>query len=250
MYEGLKGRAWPMHGPGAMLPFLCVFAVAWQADAAIAVAAHKVAKDLTGAESTTLAAPGYESKAGNMIAVWVVTYSGAQPVGLVTDSAGDTYKPATLRTGTWNGQWFYATNVKGDPFNVVTIHPKTTGRATFTYPGMIVLEYSGVDKTSPPATDAAGPQGSLSGSWISSAFDVSAGELVLLGIVTANGGKYAAGAGFQMQESYFTPSSSKFSFAAFDQIFSAGQSGITAGVTWTGTFQTTAAVVSFKPAGP
>src|SRR5262249_7394584 len=116
----------------AVLSVLGFLIPGWQVKAEITLAAHKAAKDLTGAESTALAAPGYESKAGNTIAVWVVTYSGAQPVGLVTDSAGDTFKPATIQAGTWNGQWFYATNVKGDPFNVVTIHPKTSGRATFT----------------------------------------------------------------------------------------------------------------------
>jgi len=178
-----------------------------------------------------------------------VTYSGAEPAGLVTDSAGDTFKPATLRNGTWSGQWFYAANVKGDPFNVVTIHPKTTGRATFKYPGMIVLEYSGVDRAAAPLVDAAGPQGSLIGAWASTAFHASAGELVLVGIVTANGGNYTAAAGFQMQESYFTPASSRFSFAACDRVFAAPQSDITATVSWTGTFQTTGAVVSFKPAG-
>jgi hypothetical protein len=232
----------------AAFTFLGFLVPGWQIHAGITLAAHKVAKDLTGAESTALAAPGYDSKAGNMIAVWVVTYSGAQSVGLVTDSAGDTFQPASAHAGTWNGQWFYATNVKGDPFNVVTIHPKTSGRATFTYPGMIVLEYSGVDKNSPPATDTAGQQGSLNGSWTSNPFNVASGELVLLGIVTANGGKYTPGTDFQMQESYFTPSSSKFSFAAFERIFPAAQSGVTAGVTWTGTYQTTAAVLSFKPA--
>ena len=178
-----------------------------------------------------------------------MTYSGAEPAGLVTDSAGDTFKPATLRNGTWSGQWFYAANVKGDPFNVVTIHPKTTGRATFKYPGMIVLEYSGVDRAAAPLVDAAGPQGSLIGAWASTAFHASAGELVLVGIVTANGGNYTAAAGFQMQESYFTPASSRFSFAACDRVFAAPQSDITATVSWTGTFQTTGAVVSFKPAG-
>src|SRR5262245_28007380 len=104
-----------------------------QAQAAIALVAHKVTKDLTGAENYAVNAPGYESKAGNFIAVCTVTYSGGDPVGLVSDSAGNTYKPATFRRGTWNGQWFFATNVKGDPFNVVTIRPKTTGRATLKY---------------------------------------------------------------------------------------------------------------------
>src|SRR5258706_528923 len=119
-----------------IVAFLGFFAQCWLADAAINLVVHKASKDLTGAESTALAAPGYNSTAGNFIAVWVVTYSGAQPVGVVTDSAGDTFKPATLRNGTWNGQWFYATNVKGDSFNIVTIRPKTAGRATFTYPAM------------------------------------------------------------------------------------------------------------------
>jgi hypothetical protein len=220
-----------------------------QANAAIELAVHKIAKDLTGAESTALAAPGYESKAGNMIAVWTITFSGGQPVGLVTDSAGDTFKPATAHTGAWNGQWFFATNVTGDPFNVVTIHPTTSGRATFTYPGMIVLEYSGVDRSAAPANDAAGPRGSLSG-WTSETVTVSAGDLILVGIVTANGGKYAPGPGLQMQDSYFTPSSSKFSFATFDQIVSAPQPGTAVSVTWTGTYQTTAGVLSFRPANP
>src|SRR5207244_901113 len=146
-------------------------------------------------ESTALASPGYESKAGNFIAVWVVAYSGAEPVGSLTDSAGDAFKPATLRKGTWTGQWFYAANVKGDAFNVITAHPKTTGRATFKYPAMIVLEYEGVDKAAAPVLDAAGEQGSLTGSWKSTPFSAAAGELILLGIVTANGGNYTAGPG-------------------------------------------------------
>ena len=217
------------------------------AQGAIALVSHKSAKDLTGAESTALAAPGYESKAGNMIAVWVITYSGSEPVGLVTDAAGDTFKPATLRNGTWNGQWFYATNVKGDSFNVVTIHPRTTGRATFKYPGMIVLEYSGVDKAAAPSGEFAGQQGSLNGAWTSSPFDIAAGQLVLLGIVTANGGKYTAPDGFIMEESYFTPASNKFSFAAFDQVATAAKPGAALSVKWEGTFQTTGAIVAFKP---
>jgi hypothetical protein len=221
-----------------------------QANAAITLVAHRIAKDLTGAESYAMAAPGYESKAGNFIAVWAVSYSGADPVGPVTDSAGNTYKPAGFCSGTWNGQWFYASNVKGDSFNVVTIRPKTTGRATFKYPGMIVLEYSGVDKAAVPVLDAAGQQGSLNGAWTSAKFNASAGELVLVGIVTANGGNYTPGAEFQMQESYFTPSSRQFSFAVFDRVFAAAQSSVTATVSWTGTFQTTGAVLSFRPAGP
>lgn len=224
--------------------------LALQANAAIILVAHKIAKDLTGAESYAMNAPGYESKAGNFIAVWVVSYSGADPVGSVTDSAGDTFKPAAFRSGTWNGQWFYAANVKGDPFNVITIRPKTTGRATFKYPGVIVLEYSGVDKAAVPVIDAEGPKGSLNGSWTSAPFDASAGELVLVGIVTANGGAHTPPGGFQMQESYFTPSTRQFSFAVFDRVFPAAQTGANATVVWTGTFQTTAAVVSFQPAAP
>jgi hypothetical protein len=219
-----------------------------QTNAAISLVVHKVAKDLTGAESTALLSPGYESRAGNFIAVWIVTYSGAEPAGLLTDSAGDVFKPATLRNGTWNGQWFYAANVKGDGFNIITARPKTTGRATFKYPAMIVLEYEGVDKAAPPVVDAAGEQGSLTGSWTSAAFNAAAGELVLLGIVTANGGNYTAGPGFKLEDSYLTPNSTKFSFAAFDQVLSAAQSGGAASVSWSGTYQTTGAVVSFKPA--
>jgi hypothetical protein len=233
-----------------LLIFIELFILLVQANAAISLAVHKIAKDLTGAESTALAAPGYSSTAGNLIAVWVVTYSGAEPVGIVTDSAGDIFKPAALRNGTWSGQWFYAVNVKGDPFNVVTIHPRTTGRSTFKYPGMVVLEYSGVDKAATPVVDSAGSQGSLNGSWTSTVFNASAGELFLIGIVTANGGNYTVGPGFQMQESYFTPASNKFSFAAFDRVFGSAASDVTASVSWTGTLQTTGALISFKPAVP
>jgi hypothetical protein len=231
--------------------FLAVFAVAIAcvpADAAITLAAHKISKELTGAEITALAAPGYESKTGNLIVVWAVSYTGAQPVGSVTDSAGDTFVPAALQKGTWNGQFFYAKNVKGDPFNVVTAHPALTGRATFFYVGMNVLEYSGVDKNAPLDIDVAGPQGSLNGSWSSPSFKAGAGELVLLGIVTANGGAFTAGAGFKIEDSYLTPTASKFSFAVLDQISPSAQSAATATVTWTGTLQATGAVVSFKAA--
>ena len=234
----------------ALIAVIGLLILCLPAHTAIALAAHKIAKDLTGAESYAMNAPGYESKAGNFIAVWVVSYSGADPAGSVTDSAGDTFKPATFRGGTWNGQWFYAANVKGDAFNVITIRPKTSGRATFKYPGIIVLEYSGVDKTAAPVIDATGPQGSLNGTWTSTPFNASAGELVLAGIVTANGGNYTPSAGFQMQESYFTPSNRQFSFGAFDRVQASSQTGITATISWTGTFQTTAAVVSFKPAVP
>ena len=232
------------------LAMLALFAACRDAHAAIHLEAHKISKDLTGAEMTTLATAGYNSSAGNLIAVWTVSYSGAQPVGSVTDSAGDTFTAATSNKGTWYGQWFYARNVKGDTFNVVTIHPAVTGRATFTYPGMIVLEYSGADPAAPLVSDIAGAQGSLAGTWTSKTFNTSPGELVLLGIVTAYGGAFTAGEGFKIEESYLTPNSTRFSFAALDEIVSAAQTGMTASVSWGGTLQATGAVVSFKPAGP
>jgi len=218
------------------------------ADAAITMVAHKVNKDITGAELTALASGGYDSAAGNLIAVWAVSYGGAQPIGLVTDSAGDTFTAATPRTGAWNGQWFYAKNIKGDSFNVVTVHPAATGRATFKYVGIVVLEYSGVDKISPLDVDTAGPQGSLPG-WTSSSFRVSAGEVVLLGMVTATGSPYTAGSGYTLEDSYITPGNATFSFAAEDQVFPSAQSDIAASITWTGAHQATGAVVSFKAAG-
>jgi hypothetical protein len=217
------------------------------AEGAITLAAHKIAKDITGAEITALATPGYNSTAGNLIAVWAVSFSGGQPTGIVTDSAGDTFMPATLNKGAWHGQWFYAKNVKGDPYNVVTIHPAITGRATFIYVGMNVLEFSGADKASPLVTDTAGTQGSLPGAWTSSPFNAAAGEVALLGIVTGNGGAFTAGPGFKIEDAYLTPTASKFSFAALDQIFTAAQTGATANVTWTGTLQATGGVVTFKP---
>ena len=216
------------------------------ASAAINLVAHKVSKELTGAEITALATAGYNSTAGNFIAVWAVSYSSAQPPGSVTDSAGDTFTPLTLNKGTYWGQWFYAKNVKGDPFNVITIHPALNGRATFIYVGMIVLEYSGVDPNSPIGLETSGTQGSLDGAWSSKPFDAASGDVVLLGIVTANGGAYTGGAGFKIEEAYLTPSSSKFSFAVLDQTVAAKQRGITAGVSWTGTLQVTGGVITLK----
>ena len=216
------------------------------AGAAINLVTHKTAKDITGAEVTALSTTGYNSTAGNLIVVWAVSYSGSQPIGLVTDSAGDTFTPATLQRGTWWGQWFYAKNVKGDPFNVVTIHSATAGRATLIYPAMSVMEFSGADKTAPLVADVAGQQGSLNGTWTSNSFDVAAGQLVLLGIVTANGGAFTAGPGFKIEDSYLTPNSSKFSFASMDQVFASAQTGVTLTVTWTGTLQATGAGISFK----
>ena len=230
------------------LAVVVFFVLCLDADATITLVAHKITKDLTGAEITALATPGYNSTAGNLIVVWAVSYSGAQPVGYVTDSAGDTFVGATLQKGTWYGQFFYAKSVKGDPFNVVTIHPATTGRATFIYPGMNVLEYSGVDQAAPLDLDTAGTQGALAGSWTSGSFNAPAGEMVLLGIVTANGGSYTAGPGFKIEDAYLTPTSSKFSFAALEQVSPNARTGVTASVTWTGTLQATGAVVSFKPA--
>src|SRR5215510_2131732 len=77
---------------------------------AVTPGVHKIAKELTGAEVYSLAANGYNSTAGNLIVVWTVTYSGAQPVGLVRDSAGDVFTPLAQNKGTWYGQWFYARN--------------------------------------------------------------------------------------------------------------------------------------------
>jgi hypothetical protein len=79
---------------------LTVLALCLDANAAISLVAHKINKDLTGAEITALATPGYNSTAGNLIVVWAVSYSGAQPIGTVTDSAGDTFTAATLQKGT------------------------------------------------------------------------------------------------------------------------------------------------------
>jgi hypothetical protein len=222
--------------------------VALDARGAVQLVAHKIAKDLTGAEVTAVSTPGFNSTAGNLILVWAVSYSGSQPVGYVTDSAGDTFAPTTLNKGTWFGQWFYAKNVRGEAFNVVTIHPAMTGRATLTYPGMSVLELSGADKFDPIAANTAGPQGALT-AWTSNPFDVASGGAALLGVVTANGGAFTAGPGFKIEDSYLTPNSGKFSFAALDQLFSAAQAGVTANVAWTGTLQATGAVVVIKPAG-
>lgn len=217
------------------------------AEGAITLAAHKIAKEITGAEITALATNGYTSTAGNTIAVWTVTYSGSQPIGTVTDSAGDEFVAGTQNRGTWYGQWFYAKNAKGDGFNVVTIHPAITGRATMIYPAMIVLEYSGVDKNAPVAAEVLGTNGSLNGAWASKPFDVGAGGAVLLGIVTGNGGAFTAPQGYKIEDQYLTPNSTKFSSAAMDQIFPAAQTGITASVTWTGTLQATGAAIVLKP---
>lgn len=214
---------------------------------AVTLVTHKVAKDITGAESTALSTSGYNSTAGNTIVVWTASFSGAQPIGLVTDSAGDTFTPATLRKGTWFGQWFYAKNVKGEGFNVVTIHPAITGRATLTYPAMSVMEFSGVDANAPIALESAGPQGALS-AWTSEPFNVPAGGVALLGIVTANGGAYTAGQGFKIEDSYQTTASSKYSFASLDQSFPEAKQGVTASVSWTGTLQATGSVIVLKPA--
>ena len=88
----------------------------------------------------------------------------------------------------------------------------------------------------------------LAGAWASNPFSVSAGEVVLLGITTATGSAYKPGAGFTIEESYVTPTPTAFSYAVEDQVFSAAQSNITAVINWTGTYQATGAVVSFKPA--
>src|ERR1051326_97296 len=218
------------------------------AEADVSLVAHKVSKELTGAEITALATPGYNSTAGNFIAVWAVSFSSALPPGSVTDSAGDNFTPAALNKGTYWGQWFYARNVKGDPFNVVTIHPALTGRATFVYVGIIVLEYSGVDPNSPIGLEISGTQGSLDGAWSSKLFDGSTGDVVLLGIVTANGGAYTPGAGFKIEEAYLTPSKNKFSFAVLDQTVAATQRGMSAAVTWSGTLQATGGVLTLKSA--
>lgn len=228
--------------------FLAIAALsAGCADGAISLAAHKIAKEITGAEVTALATNGYNSTAGNTIIVWTVTYSGAQPIGLVTDSAGDTFLAGTVNRGTWYAQWFYAKNVNGDPFNVVTMHPAPAGRATMIYPGMNVLEYSGVDKNEPIGAEALGTNGSLNGAWTSKPFDAGAGGAVLLGIVTGNGGAFTATRGYKIEDEYLTPNSTKFSFAVMDQIFAGPQSGASASVTWAGALQATGAAIALKP---
>jgi hypothetical protein len=220
--------------------------LACSAQAAVQLVAHKNAKDLTGGEITALSTNGYNSTAGNLIVVFAVSYSGAQPVGSVTDSAGDTFYGTSVKKGTYFAQWFYAKNVKGEPFNVITLHAALTGRATLTYVGMSVMEFSGADKTAPIAADVAGPQGSLA-AWTSDAFDAPAGGAAVLGIVTANGGAFTASPGFKIEDSYLTPTSTKFSFATLDGYFPEAKAGVTVGVSWTGTLQATGAVIVVKP---
>ncbi len=74
---------------------------------------------------------------------------------------------------------------------------------------MNVLEYSGAEKTSPLVTDIAGTEGSFPGTWSSSPFNA-AGELIVMGIVTANGGAYTAGPGFKIKDAYQTTASTSF----------------------------------------
>ena len=111
------------------------------------------------------------------------------------------------------------------------------------------MEFSGVDKAAPARV------GYIRHAGVSRRrLDIqqlqrggSPGALVLLGIVTANGGDIRRRPrGFKIEDSYLTPNSTKFSFAALDQIVSSAQAGGTASVTWTGTLLATGAVVSFK----
>ena len=57
-----------------------------------------------------------------------------------------------------------------------------------------------------------------------------------------------SGAGFKIEDSYITPTNSKFSFATLDQVFPNAQTSVTASVTWTGAFQATGSVITIKPA--
>ncbi len=231
-----------------LLRFTSMIALAaLPAAAAVQLVAHKIAKEITGAEVTAVSTNGYESKAGDLIVVWAVSFSGSQPVGTVTDSAGDTFEATALHKGTWFGQWFYAKNVKGESYNVVTIRPAITGRATLTYPAMLVMEFSGADASGPISADVDGPGGALD-EWSSKPFDAPAGSAALMGIVTANGGAFTAGDGFKVEDSYLTPNSSKFSVAALSRFFPAAASGVTAKVKWTGTLQATGGVIVIKPA--
>jgi len=110
------------------------------------------------------------------------------------------------------------------------------------------MEFSGAEKETPILAEVTGPHGMLS-AWNSTPFDAPAGSAALLGIVTGNGGAFTPGSGFKIEDSYLTPTSSKFSFAVLDRFFAAAQKSVIADVTWNGSLQATGASILIKPGG-
>lgn len=101
------------------------------------------------ASDTTFAAPAFNVTTGNtlIVAAWCYATAGQSVTG-ITDTAGNTYTKVDHvfhATDLYRGEFWYAKNIIGNASNVVT----ATYSATVAYRAVAVVQYSGLDSTTP-----------------------------------------------------------------------------------------------------
>ena len=199
-------------------------------------------------QNTSLSVPFLNATtAGNLIVVYVTPAPNQVGSISVTDSAGNTYSPATstFTTGIpgcgMSQEFFYAANISGGNDTVTATRSEAGGM------GMVILEYSGIAATSPLDAQAGTSQTSScpwsAGPTSASFTTLNADDLIVSGASLSASSSWTAGTGYALR----TASSNEF--AIEDQIVSS--SG-----TYTGSFSISpnqswiAAAVAFKAAGP
>ena len=185
-------------------------------------------------QSTVTARFPVSQKAGNLNVIIVGWSDTTASVSTVTDSRGNSYQLAVgpTRSGTAVSQSIYYAKaiVGGD--TTVTVRFTTPAR----YADIRVLEYSGVDTTSPLLASATGAGTSTAGSTGNLTTSVAKALLVAGNVVTT--GTAAAGSGYTVR--MWTPHSD----IAGDRVVAAGQYSASATLTSTGTW--VMQVVAFK----
>src|SRR5215831_52921 len=131
----------------AVVALLAIHTAPTQAGAAVGFVQGNYAVPQSPQSSVTVAFPGAQT-AGNLNVAVVGWNDSSATVTSVTDSAGNTYVRAvgpTIIQGRGTQSIYYATNIRGAASNAVTV----SYSAAAVFPDIRVLEYSGLDTTSP-----------------------------------------------------------------------------------------------------
>ena len=150
---------------------------------------------------STIVADATNHSTGNLLVVFVGMLSYTETVSSIADTAGNSYTfIRRLRNGAVTLEAWYAKSITGNASNVVTV----TYTGSIAERSVIVLQYSGCDKTSPlDQWDSA--TGSSSTPTSDNETTTLADEVLVAGANLLNSKDYTAGANYTLRVETDTP---------------------------------------------
>lgn len=207
----------------------------------MALIAHTSAASLDGNTVTT---SGVNTTGATALAAFVAYDGSSAPVP--TDSNGNTWTPLTAQSGTFGrGRWFYAANP------IVGSGHTASVNASFSYPGLIFLAFSGITITSP--FDQENGTGTSSGATSLATGSVTPsenGELILVGLSFESiiSGLGIDGTGFTIIETVPSVGGQNYGAAVAYKIQSTAAAENRTW-SWTSSTDGTATIATFKSSG-